>query len=76
MSKSTTSTCDGCGVSQTGSGYATLWPKLKRMGWTADNTRHVHFCKKCAALRKAQGRRHGDAGRFGGTPKSEVSRCD
>lgn len=55
MSKSTTITCDGCGASQTGIGYATLWPKLKRMGWTADNTRHVHFCKKCAALKQAQG---------------------
>ena len=54
MSKHTTITCDGCGASQTGIGYATLWPKLKRMGWTADNTRRAHFCKKCAALRQAQ----------------------
>ena len=41
-----------------GIGYATLWPKLKRMGWTADNTRHVHYCKKCAGLKQAQGTGH------------------
>ncbi len=60
MSKHTTITCDGCGASHTGIGYATLWPKLKNMGWTADKARRVHYCKKCAAFRLVQTEQHHD----------------
>ena len=57
MSKATTITCDGCGASQTGIGYATLWPKLKRMGWTADNTRHSTFAKNALSSGRRRVRR-------------------
>lgn len=44
--------CDDCSSARRGGCYRSLWNQLKADGWHADNSRGLHFCPVCVALRR------------------------
>ena len=54
--------CDACSSARRGDCYSSLWKQMKADGWESDNSRGLHFCPVCVALRKKRekGDEHGN----------------
>ncbi len=52
MSKETTIRCNACGKQATGTGYSTLWARLKKSGWLPGRERNTHYCSETCRTKR------------------------